>query len=274
VITPGDLARWQLAVDAIVGTTPWLRSGVALDTCGSTQDECRARSAGTPGCLVTSLTQTRGRGRPGKTWDHDALAGLAVTVSIAPEHAASASIAAGLAAARAAVLHTDGPASALLGVKWPNDVVRRDPQPQSGPASGALLQKLGGVLVESADGILLVGIGLNVRTPGVAVPGRTSIEAVSSHDAAPPERLAVLATLVDQLTMHLAMSQDELRSGWALADRLVGLRRGFVCDGHEYLGTVLALDPFDRIRLELDSGRVVSLPLRITTPLDAYSGPS
>lgn len=271
--TAEELGRWHVAVDSIVRNTPWLRDGIALVTCGSTQDECRVRSNGLPGFMVTTLAQTRGRGRPGKTWDHDALCGLAVTVSIASDLSETASIAAGLAAARAAEAHTSGPASTWLGVKWPNDVVIREGSSTDTPDAGPVLRKLAGVLVEAAEGMLLVGIGLNVRAPRAPVPGRTSIQAESLASEPPPDRIAVLVTLVDQLTNHLAMSPSQLRDGWARSDRLVGLRRGFMCDGHEYAGTVLSIDPFDRIRLELDTGRVVAIPSRLATPLDAYAAP-
>ena len=270
MISAEDLGHWQQALDRIVRGTPWLRDGVALDSCGSTQDECRVRSSGTPGMLVTTLTQTRGRGRPGRSWDHDALCGLAVTVSVADHLADIASIAAGLAAARAAATHTVGPASARIGVKWPNDVVIRESSTGDEPNADPALRKIAGVLVEAADGILMVGIGLNVRATGVPVAGRTSIEAESLASSPPPDRMAVLVTLIDQLWAHLSMSHDELRARWAEADRLVGLRRGFVCDGREYQGTVLAIDPFDCIRLELEPGRVVAIPSRLATPLDGY----
>ena len=115
---------------------------VHLGTTSSTQDDARRLFGGDP-VLVTAARQTAGRGRSGARWvDSDrSLAASVAFRSSWPEPAWSRiPLVAGLAAVD------------VLGevaLKWPNDVVR----------SGS---KLAGILSEAADGVVVVGMGVNL----------------------------------------------------------------------------------------------------------------
>ena len=117
-------------------------TAVHLGTTSSTQDDARRLFEGDP-VLVTAARQTAGRGRSGARWvDADrALAASVAFRSSWPEAAwGRIPLVAGLAAVD------------VLGevtLKWPNDVVR----------SGA---KLAGILSEAADGVVVVGMGVNL----------------------------------------------------------------------------------------------------------------
>lgn len=113
----------------------------------STQDLARDLAvAGTP-TLVVSHRQTAGRGRGGSRW---ANAPRAVAISLGfhsawPTHRLPLlPLLAGLAARRVM-----GPSVTL---KWPNDVL-------------AGHDKVAGILVEAADGVVVAGMGVNLHWP-------------------------------------------------------------------------------------------------------------
>ncbi len=114
-----------------------------LGRVGSTQDEARSRFSGDP-LLVTASAQDAGRGRRGATW-RNADRAMAASLAFVPDweevHLPRLTLVAGLAATD--VLPDD------IGLKWPNDVVRGS-------------RKIGGLLAERADDIIVVGFGLNV----------------------------------------------------------------------------------------------------------------
>ncbi len=120
-----------------------------LDVVDSTQDEARSRFRVAP-VLVTAAVQRAGRGRSGSAWQ---TAPRAVAASLAwrpewPEGAlARLTLVAGLAAAE--ILGDD------IGLKWPNDLMR-------GRA------KLGGILTEHRDGVVVCGLGVNLFWPEAA----------------------------------------------------------------------------------------------------------
>jgi len=147
--------------------TPYVR--VELGTVISTQREARARFEGLP-LLVTAEGQTGGRGRLGRDWIQ---APRAVSASLAVEPGWPESrmgvlpLIAGLAAGEAA--------GKSVSLKWPNDLILGG-------------RKIGGILIEAAGPLVVVGFGLNLWwpdpiegagallgiDPGPRVPGRVA----------------------------------------------------------------------------------------------------
>jgi BirA family biotin operon repressor/biotin-[acetyl-CoA-carboxylase] ligase len=121
---------------------------VRLDEVGSTNDEAfvRARAGAPHGTAIVALRQTAGRGRLGRVWQ-TMRGGLAMSVVLRPATPVAAWPVLVLAGAAAVAELLD------LHIKWPNDLVFEDGR------------KVGGVLAEAdaAAGILVVGLGLNVR---------------------------------------------------------------------------------------------------------------
>lgn len=107
-----------------------------LGSVTSTQDVARTRSVGS---IVVADHQSAGRGRLDRVWE--APAGTALLVSFVLEPNPVLSLAAGVAAAEAC-----GPSVRL---KWPNDLLLGD-------------RKLGGILVEVAQGKAVCGVGINL----------------------------------------------------------------------------------------------------------------
>jgi BirA family biotin operon repressor/biotin-[acetyl-CoA-carboxylase] ligase len=156
--------------------------------------------AGDPeGAVAVADHQTAGRGRLGRRWT--APPGTAIQVSALLRPPAGApiqqlSLVGGLAVAEAVEAALDLSAQ----IKWPNDVMvdRR---------------KVAGILAEARDGIVVVGIGLNVNQSRDELPPDARVPAASLRtvDGARRERAPLLADLLFRLeASYDAWSADGL----------------------------------------------------------------
>jgi BirA family transcriptional regulator, biotin operon repressor / biotin---[acetyl-CoA-carboxylase] ligase len=245
---------------------------VTLKETTSTQDAARELARGRPGLLVLADTQTAGRGRLGRSWAQGGDLGLAATfvLSTASIAAERLSLAIGLAAALAveASLRDVG-VNEPVGLRWPNDVVDRG---AGGPGDRG--PKIAGVLIEAAQGLALVGIGINVNHLPGGFPdhlrGRaTSIRAIGADRGnwrreRPIDRLGAAAHLVRFVDRALAPGFDAMTE-WARRDVLAGTRQSFRHDGRTVTGRVLAVDPLHLITVKTDDGDRVQLPALSTS---------
>ena len=167
----------------------------------STNSEARrlaeAGEAG-PVWIVTDR-QTAGRGRRGRAWD-TADGNLATTLLLTPmANFAQLSFVAALAVADTALEFAP---HAAVTVKWPNDVL----------ADG---KKLAGILLESGQGWLAIGIGINMA----AYPEGTEFPATSlAQFVAPPSRDDALTVLAARFAHWYALWMEQgfesVRSAW------------------------------------------------------------
>jgi BirA family biotin operon repressor/biotin-[acetyl-CoA-carboxylase] ligase len=137
--------------------------------------------------LLLADAQTAGRGRRGRHWTMRPGDGLAMSLfarlPLPPAALGGLSLALGIACAQAL---RDGGA-AMIGVKWPNDLV-------------VDTRKLGGLLVEVARGAadgsdVVIGLGLNLRLPDDADPAWVALDALLPE----PERVDWAARLAAAL---------------------------------------------------------------------------
>ena len=118
--------------------TPYFQ--VRLDTVASTQDEAKSRLGAIP-VSVSARSQSAGRGRSGAEWvNADRTVAVSVATRLSADDRRPVSLMAGVAATRV-VRNAD--------LKWPNDIML-----------GEL--KVGGVLVERSEDLIVIGIGLNL----------------------------------------------------------------------------------------------------------------
>ena len=196
------------------------------------------------GAVAVTDFQTAGRGRLGRVWAAPPGTALLCSVLLRPpagSRIAQLSLVGGLAAAQTVESTLGRPAR----VKWPNDVL----------VDG---QKVAGVLAEARDGIVVVGIGLNVNQTAAELPADARVPATSLRilDGAERDRDALLAALLERLETAygswldggLAALHGELVSRDALAGRRVSI------DGRP--ARALGIDAEGR--LVLDSGPVES----------------
>ena len=171
---------------------------VVLDEVDSTNAEAQRRAAELAGRhWILARRQTAGRGRRGRAWTDppgNFAASLVMRLDAPPAQMALRSFVAGLALHDALVGLT-GLAGAFA-LKWPNDVL----------LNGG---KVAGILLESgAGGLLIVGIGVNLRAappngPDAMFPP-VALRVETGHDIA-PERL------LDHLAPAFARWEDRLR---------------------------------------------------------------
>jgi BirA family biotin operon repressor/biotin-[acetyl-CoA-carboxylase] ligase len=162
---------------------------------GSTNTDllAQARRGDTQPCVRVATRQTAGRGRRGRTW-HSAPsepgASLAFSVGLPIDLAqrdpgteggspwSGLSLAVGVALAEA----LDPSGQALVQLKWPNDLWRQG-------------RKLGGILIESAQGYAVVGVGLNIaRDPPIPLAELGTGYASVAELPRPPNHAAVADT--------------------------------------------------------------------------------
>lgn len=167
---------------------------IRLATTGSTMDDLAAlAAAGEPeGTVVVADEQTAGRGRAGRRWRAPAGSALLCSVllrpPVAPARLSTLPLLVGVAVAEA----IEATAGVACRLKWPNDVWIGEDK-----VAGVLLtSRSTSVGVEHA----VVGIGINVTTPGVDLPlGATSLSVATdcAHD-----REALLAVLLARLDVR------------------------------------------------------------------------
>jgi BirA family biotin operon repressor/biotin-[acetyl-CoA-carboxylase] ligase len=212
---------------------------VVVDVTGSTNDDAfeAARGGAPHGATFVAETQTRGRGRRGRSWSSAPGQGLTFSTllrpKLEPERMSALTLAVGLAVRDAVATRV----AAAVGVKWPNDVV----------ANG---KKLAGILVESQlvrgrIAALVVGIGLNVAMrefPPEIGEGATSLLLLGAPDLDREPLLCDLLSALDRrLRVHEALGLsallDELRAHDVLLGRRVrveattGIARGIDAAG-------------------------------------------
>jgi len=241
------------------------------------------------GLVVVAETQTRGRGREGRTWHSAPGGGLLISIlarpAVAPAQAYFLTVAAALAGARAA----RAAAGVALRVKWPNDLVHAAPDSDAAPFSGAgaggagagehhaaaaaprpshRWLKVGGILAEakSTGGALdfaVIGIGMNVDLGGGEFPPEIRGRAASLRALA-GGRAVSREALLGALLVEFGALVDELERGGAarlLAEfrelsNLVGERLTVRLGGRALTGTVRDFDPTGAMLVERDDGQL------------------
>jgi BirA family biotin operon repressor/biotin-[acetyl-CoA-carboxylase] ligase len=158
-----------------------------VDRCASTQ---RLLDGAREGAVVATDEQTEGRGRLGRTWHAPAGSSLLFSIVLEPdvpsERLPELSLVAGVAVAEALADQAHVGAS----VKHPNDVL----------IGG---RKVAGILAESAEGRVVLGVGVNVMQSRDTLPPNTDPAATSlALEGAHVDRAELLAAILERLEAH------------------------------------------------------------------------
>jgi BirA family biotin operon repressor/biotin-[acetyl-CoA-carboxylase] ligase len=221
---------------------------------GSTNDvtEYLARSGAREGVVVFAESQTRGRGRYGRTWVSPAGKGLWFSVllrpPLTPSQVSRITVAASVAVARCLreVCGVDAR------IKWPNDVT----------VNGA---KVCGVLTElrgEADEVraAIVGIGVDVNCEAADLPAELAGVATSLLMATgkKQDRVELAARLLEALdVMYRAAVEnfDGVIHEWARLCTTLGKQITVDVGGNQRRGWAQALDGDGALLLRMDNGR-------------------
>ncbi len=125
-----------------------------------------AKSGAPEGTVVVARSQTKGRGRRGRSWFADAGQNIILSAIVRPSMPIARYSELAFVAAVAAAELIEG-CGLQPSVKWPNDVLIDD-------------KKLVGILVEAANGAAVIGIGVNVLQSEFSSLGQSAPLGLSS----------------------------------------------------------------------------------------------
>lgn len=160
---------------------------IDVDECESTQLLLGPEDA--EGAVAVADHQTAGRGRLGRSWVAPPGTAISVSVLLRPpsdRKIAQLSLLGGLAAAEAVEEELGLWRSSQI--KWPNDVMVNR-------------RKVAGVLAEARDGIVVLGIGINVNQTREQLPqdARQPVASLRTIDGREHDRGALVADLLTRL---------------------------------------------------------------------------
>ncbi|MGE0222622.1 MAG: biotin--[acetyl-CoA-carboxylase] ligase [Acetobacteraceae bacterium] len=215
------------------------------DRVGSTNDEARrlAAEGAAHGTVVHADEQTSGRGRLARAWFSPAgnlYLSILLRLDQPPARIAELSFAAAVSVADmvAELL----PKTAEVVVKWPNDVL----------VDGG---KIAGILLEGSDGMVIVGIGVNVlHAPSNAGYRTTTLVRSGGIATVDGARDLLLAAFGRHLTTWLADGFMPIRSAWLARSYRIGAALRVGVQGRTVEGSFAGLDIDGALLLETPEG--------------------
>jgi BirA family biotin operon repressor/biotin-[acetyl-CoA-carboxylase] ligase len=204
------------------------------------------------GAVGACDVQTAGRGRYGRTWEAPAGTSLLCSIALHPprdRHAPELTLVGAIAAAEA----VEGATGLAAQIKWPNDVMLSR-------------RKVCGVLGELRDGVVTLGIGINVNQTREQLPAdaHTPAGSLLTITGQTSDRAALLGSMLFRLERlydqwrHGGLDEvyveigprDFLRGRHVTVDGKSGVATGINCDGR------LELDIGHGERVFVESGEV------------------
>ncbi len=237
-----------------------LDSAPPLASCGSTQQVAKelALKGAPEGTCVLAVEQTAGRGRGERTWHSPAGMGLWMSFVLRPAAdqptwpaltpLTALSAAAALESLWARDRRGAGPPWTAL-IKWPNDLY-------------GVRGKLGGILAETAENAVVIGLGLNIGSERDSFPpdlrGRASSLRIEGFSPVPD-----LRSVAEAFNQGLTQAYERFRRG-DLGFLREGLLRRFMLRnrrvqilgaGGQVEGVAVDLGDLGELILETPSGR-------------------
>jgi BirA family biotin operon repressor/biotin-[acetyl-CoA-carboxylase] ligase len=260
---------------------------VELNAVGSTNEEARNRLGERGPLWITALSQTRGRGRMGRTWNSpqgNLYASLVLhdpsPIEQAPELAFVTAL-----AVRDAIIAEAPALEAKLTFKWPNDLLLAD-------------EKCAGILIEGEarfdhaekfHGLsVIVGIGVNcMRHPPTALPEEATSLFVGETTSYPATDLYAHGADVTpaQLFRRLSASMVARIAQWKSSAGLPAILHAWLATAHcigepitvrdlarEKQGRFAGRDDKGRLLLELPDGAIQTIAAGDVFPLKKSGG--
>jgi BirA family biotin operon repressor/biotin-[acetyl-CoA-carboxylase] ligase len=162
-----------------------------LESCPSTQLELGGDDE--EGAVAVTEEQTAGRGRLGRSWHAPRGTSILCSVLLRPSLETSRLPELTVLAAQGVADAIGGATGLAAAVKHPNDVLVRG-------------RKVAGVLGEAHDGVVVLGMGINVNVPESALPAETRLPATSLliETGAEVDRAALLAAVLFEVEARYA----------------------------------------------------------------------
>lgn len=220
---------------------PQIKNLVELDSVASTNDYAKdmARNGVAEGAVVWAQEQTSGRGRQGNNWVSNR-GNLFTSIILRPgkQPLEAGQISFVAAVALAETLKDLLPASVPVALKWPNDVLLQG-------------KKSAGILIESEEGFIIVGIGVNVAH---APEGAGSLQAFGvAADAG-----LVLEKLANRLISLYGLWQKQgfgpIRDSWLGFAHNIGNTINVRLPRETFAGKFIGIDATGALQVEMQDG--------------------
>ncbi len=215
-----------------------------FDSVGSTNDVAleMAREGSPEGTVVTTLSQTKGRGRRGRQWVASPGESVILSAVLRPKLSIERYQELAFAAAVAVAEMVETECCLQPKLKWPNDVLVRD-------------RKLCGILVEHTDGAAVVGIGVNVRQMEFAPEIADTATSIALEGGTCTDTAKLTEALAERLFAVYALEFKEILARWRKymwgAGRLVEV----VSEGGSVSGTIAGIDDDGALLIQTDDGQ-------------------
>lgn len=262
-----------LSIDTVCRARAAARLGSRIEyveSIDSTNTEARrlAAEGAAEGSVVIAETQTKGRGRLGRTWVSPPRRNLYLSIVLRPPiavaQAAQLTLVAGVA-----VAETASEWAPHAAIKWPNDVV----------IDG---RKVAGILTEmDADDdrvrFVILGIGVNLNAAPEDFPEELRDKATALCAAAgrPIDRTAfvdrLLSRLEDRYALFLGQGFAAIRPLWEARSCLSGRSVQIDGAGQRYAGIVSGITDDGALLLRDAAGRDIRVVAGDVTVVDGYA---
>jgi BirA family biotin operon repressor/biotin-[acetyl-CoA-carboxylase] ligase len=259
--------RKPLDIDRIEALRKDARIGgkvVVFQSTASTNDIVweYAANPNNDGLCILAESQTKGRGRRGRTWFSEPGQSILCSVLLTQKSVEAELLTLAAAVATAEAINKTAWAQPTLQncrIKWPNDILIRD-------------QKVAGILVEKRTinnrPCFVVGIGINCNQSRetfekyeLNLPA-TSLAIETGHLI---DRTALVCELLEQLECWLGKAdhqssivncQSPVIDRWLQLSGMLGCHLTVECDGRQYSGFCRGVDPTQGLILQLDNSLV------------------
>ncbi len=218
----------------------------------SLQARILADNGAREGTLILAESQTRGRGRKGRTWFTPKGQGIFLSMilrpAISPMDASRLTLLTAVALAESLIDST----GLGIRIKWPNDILCKG-------------RKLAGILTElstemDAVNHVIIGLGINVNTPKEAFPTELKEKATSilSESGIPHSRCEITKRFLERFERHYtSLVSDgfpDLLDRWRSLSDTIGQRVCVEMIGKSLTGTIRDMDPNGFLILEEENG--------------------
>jgi len=203
------------------------------------------------GTVVIAETQTKGRGRLGRSWSSPKYKGIYISLVLRPKILPNASSILTLLAAVSVCEAIQEITTLEARIKWPNDILIHN-------------KKLGGILTElnaEMDSVrfMVIGIGINVNNEQKTIPeGATSLKEQKKENI---NRIALLQEILRKIEANYSLFQkrtgkESIIDKWRNYNITLGRKVKVACQSMHLEGQALDIDIDGGLLVRRDCGLV------------------
>jgi len=206
------------------------------------------------GTLVVAESQTKGRGRLGRSWTSPKYKGIYLSLILKPDILPACAPVLTLMAAVSICEGIKQVSGIEPQIKWPNDILIHN-------------KKLGGILTEleaelDAISFVIIGIGLNVNNESNELPREaTSLKEAKKNLSARQDNInriellkEILRKIEDNYLILLKKSSSPILEKWRSYSITLGRRVEVICHRQHFGGEAMDIDTDGGLLVRRDSG--------------------